>query len=65
MSDLKQNIVMVNLSKVSLSQEQVKELGSKISDILSGKDTKGMELPPIADSTTVNVGVVSHTHDWK
>ena len=61
---VKENLVMVNLSKVALSEGQVKELGGKISSILKGEDVKGMQLPPIADSTTINVGVVSHTHDW-
>lgn len=62
--NVKENLVIVNLSKVALSESQVKELGDKISGILKGEDVKGMELPPVADSTTINVGVVSHTHDW-
>ena len=63
MSD-KDNVIMINLSKTALTEEHLEELSEKISDILNGKDVKGMELPPIADSSSFGCAPVVHNHEW-
>lgn len=56
--------LLINLSKVKLNEGVLKELTEKVSLILKGKSVDGMEIPNIADSTTVDAVFVQHTHDW-